>query len=67
MDQYQYMVPYSFGNGVGRAFITRTAPMSTPEDIEDIEKQLREKNGYMCAVTGFFLLSHTTTNDETGA
>lgn len=67
MDQYQYMVTYAFQGGVGRMFLTRNAPIVSPEDIEGIETLNNERNGFTCGITGFFLLSHTTTNDETGA
>ena len=67
MEQYQYMVTYTFANGNGRVFITRTAPIASPEDIEAIEAIMNDRNGFKCAISGFFLLSHTTTNDENGA
>lgn len=66
MDQYQYMVTYTFANGNGRVFVTRAAPIASPEDIEAIEAIQNERHGFTCAISGFFLLSHTTTNDETG-
>lgn len=59
MKQYVYLVPYTFENGNGRVFITRSTPISTPEDIEGIEAIQNERNNFRCAVMGFYLLSCT--------
>lgn len=69
MEKYVYMVTFTFsgggkGSGTGRVFVTRESPISTPEHIEGIEAVQNARRGYTCAVTGFFLLSHTT-DDET--
>lgn len=66
MEQYVYMVAYTFGgvtSGSGRVFVTRTEPISSPEHIEGIEALQNERHGFRCAITGFFLLSHSTTED----
>lgn len=58
--KYMYMVTYTFEasgrGGQGRVFISREVPISRPEDIEAIEALQNKRNGFKCAVSGFYLL-----------
>lgn len=70
MDTYEYLVSYTFDSptrsGSGRVFFTRTAPISSPEDIEEIEAIQNERNGFTCAIMGFYLLNHSKGNNHEG-
>lgn len=43
-NQWVYNVTYSFHNGAGRIFLTRSAPILSIDDVTDIEKYVISKN-----------------------
>ncbi len=45
MKKYEYMVVYSFQHGTGRIAITAEKPISSYDDIENIDKTIRKANG----------------------
>lgn len=70
MEQYTYLVSYSFataagGSGFGRVFVKQEFPINTPEHVEQIEAFQNERNGFRCAVLNVVLLDHATADDET--
>lgn len=57
MKIYEYMVVYSFQNGVGRSRIRTEKPIKTYTDVERLDTVIKESNGMPKAfVTDFKLL-----------
>lgn len=47
--KYEYMVVYSFNNGTGRICITRDKEILNYDDVESLDKTIRETNGITSA------------------
>ncbi|NEZ48034.1 hypothetical protein FDF74_12770 [Clostridium niameyense] len=45
MKKYEYMVIYSFGQGIGRIQITTLKLIENYDDVETLDKIIREHNG----------------------
>ncbi|MFR4584662.1 hypothetical protein [Clostridium cadaveris] len=57
MRKYEYMVVYSFQNGIGRIKITMEKPIENYKDVEQLDTTIRKANGTLNAfVTNFKLL-----------
>lgn len=63
---YKYMIVYSYTKenlkqGVGRAFITSTAPLDNEDDICDVENRIKEDQSFKhCLITGVTLVNIET-------
>lgn len=42
--QWRYNVAYSFQTGVGRIFVTRSAPIKSSEDVRSVEQFVIDEN-----------------------
>jgi hypothetical protein len=59
MKVYEYMVVYSIQNGNGRCSITRDKKIKSYDDIEVLDKVVRDLNGMETSFVTYFKLLRT--------
>ena len=42
---YEYMIIYSIPNGMGRICVTRDNPINSYDDLEELDRFIKEQNG----------------------
>lgn len=59
IKKYEYMVTYSYQNGIGRICVTTTRPIQNYDDVENLDITIREANGFDNAFATNFILLRT--------
>ena len=59
MKKFEYFVSFSCRKGFGNCLVEKDHPISTYEDIKDIEKHMRDHNIPNCIILNFQLLNES--------